>query len=191
MKFASLFLFALLASAAMGQMTGTGSSTTTPQSKSDVLVLPKNAAPAKELDGLRFMVGRWICVNPNSSVNEEHWTAPRGNSMVGSFRQVRRDGKLGFFEVSLVSVEKEGIRLRLRHLHGGLEVPENRKDTDDFLLANLTGGRAEFHGQGRAKGMTVTYRLIKKDQLAVDFAFPAGSREKPFTNLYVRENLAK
>lgn len=191
MKFASLCIFAILASAAMGQMTGTGASSATTQPKSDTLLLPKNAAPAKELDGLKFMVGRWICVNPNNSVNEEHWTSPRGNSMVGSFRQVRRDGKLAFFEVSLVSVEKEGVRLRLRHLHGNMEVPENRKDTDDFLLQNLTAGRAEFHGQGRAKGMTVTYRLVKKDHLAVDFTFPANSREKPFTNHYVRESLAK
>ena len=68
------------------------------------LELPAHAAADPALAPLGFLSGRWICVNPNKTVNEEHWTAPRGKFMVGAFRQVRRDGKCAFVEVSQIAV---------------------------------------------------------------------------------------
>ncbi len=149
--------------------------------------LPPNAAPAEALKPLAFMAGRWVGVNPNKTVNEEHWTAARGNHMVGTFHQVRRDGKPGFVEVSLITAEPEGVRLRLRHLHGGLEVPETRKELSEFTLDKTAENRAEFVGSGVGAGMRVTYRLAGPDRLEVEVAFPEGSKEKPFTSVYARE----
>lgn len=146
--------------------------------------LPESAAAHADLKPLEFMVGRWIAVNPNGTVNEEHWTAPRGSSMVGTFRQVRRDGKPAFVEVSMISVEKDGLRLRLRHLHGGLEVPESRKESNDFKLVKIEKDRVEFTGSGIA---SVVYRKVGRDQLWQEITFPEGSREKGFTTVYFRE----
>jgi hypothetical protein len=149
--------------------------------------LPASAAPAKELAPLSFMAGRWIGVNPNKTVNEEHWMAPRGNHMLATFRQVRRDGKPAFVEISLVSVEADGVLLRLRHLHGGLEVPEKRADLSVFRLASANGTRAEFTGTGAAEEVTaVVYELTGPDQLSVTVRFAATSKEKPFTSVYTR-----
>lgn len=151
------------------------------------LKLPESAKPHSDLKPFEFIVGRWVGVNPNSTVNEEHWTTPRGNHMVGVFRQVRRDGRPAFVETSLISVEKGGIELRLRHLHGALEVPESRKEANVFKLVKAEKNRVEFAGTGDAEGVTsVVYRLVKRDQLEMQVGFAPGSREKGFTSTYYR-----
>lgn len=150
--------------------------------------LPPNAAPAPELAGLSFMVGRWVCVNPNKTVNDEHWTAARGTSMAALFRQVRRDGKPAFHEVSQITVEPDGVYLRLRHLHAKLEVPDNRKEVSVFKLVSAKDNRAEFAGTGSAEQVTsVVYRLDGPDTLVVDVSFAPTSREKGFSSRYTRE----
>ncbi|MDX2118984.1 MAG: DUF6265 family protein [Planctomycetota bacterium] len=150
--------------------------------------LPAAAAPAPELLPLSFMVGRWVCVNPNKTVNDEHWTAPRGNHMASLFKQARRDGKPALVEVSLITVEADkSVKLTLRHLHAGLEVPENQKELSLFTLKSAANNRAEFAALGKAEGMSVVYRLDGADTMIVDVNFPEGSKEKPYSMTYHRE----
>jgi hypothetical protein len=134
------------------------------------------------------MVGRWVCVNPNKSVNDEHWMTPRGNHMAALFKQARRDGKPALLEVSIVTVEADGsVKLALRHLHAQLEVPENQKELSIFTLKSAANNRAEFLGSGVGEGMSVVYRLDGPDTLVVDVNFPQGSKEKPYSMTYHRE----
>jgi hypothetical protein len=162
-----------------------------------VVELPSNSAPAPELLPLAFMAGRWVSVNPNKTVNEEHWSSPRGNHMVALYRQIRRDGKPALVEVSLVTAEKaEGqpakVMLRLRHLHANLEVPENRREISLFELKQAGDNRAEFVGVGDAAQVTsVVYRLTGPDTMAVDVNFAPDSKEKGFTMNYTREAFAR
>ncbi len=159
-----------------------------PQLPTKLPALPESAKAAKELEPFRFLVGRWIGVNPNGSVNEEHWTAPRGTSMVATFRQIRRDGKLGFVEVSSLSVEKDGVRLRLRHLHGGLEIPKSREESNDFAVKSLSKDRVEFTGVGKDKAVTaVIYRLDGKDRMIVETQFAPETGERGYQLVYFRE----
>ncbi len=152
------------------------------------LQLPKHAEAAAALQPLQFLVGRWVGVNPNNTVNEEHWMQPRGNCMIGVFRQVRLDGNCAFVEVSQISLEKGEVVLRLRHMHGRLEVPERRKNVNVFELVSATGSRVEFKGTGDAEGVTsVVYELQDADTLTLSIGFdPTKSREKPFTSTYRR-----
>lgn len=153
------------------------------------LELPESAQADPALAPLSFLAGRWICVNPNKTVNEEHWTMPRGKSMVGAFRQVRRDGKCAFVEVSQISVEDTGLVLRLRHMHGQLEVPEERKELSLFALRALTPHRVEFAGTGSAEGVTaVIYERVDAHTLTQTIEFdPVKTKEKPFTSTYTLE----
>ncbi len=151
------------------------------------LVLPDHAAPAPELAELAFLVGRWACVNPNKTVNDEHWMPARGTSMTALFRQVRRDGKPALHEVTQIAVEPEGVVLRLRHLHAKLEVPERRKEVSLFRLVSAKDGRAEFAGTGAAEEVSsVVYRLDGPDTLVCEVTFAPGSKEKGFTSTYTR-----
>lgn len=151
------------------------------------VVLPASATPVPELAPLSFMEGRWISVNPNKTVNEEHWMAPRGNHMLATFRQVRRDGKPAFVELSLITVEKDGVKLTLRHLHGGLEVPERRAEVSVFTLKSAENNRVEFTGTGKAEQVTaVIYRLRDENTLEAEIQFAPDSKEKGFTTVYRR-----
>lgn len=149
--------------------------------------LPDSAKADPELAKLSFMAGRWVGINPNNTVNEEHWMAPKGNNMVGTFRQIRRDGKAGLIEVSLIFKDETGIKLKLRHLHGGLEVPKGREETDEFLLKEVQKNKVEFTGTGKSAMVTsVIYRLLDKNRMAQEVAFDSKSGEKGYSLLYFR-----
>jgi hypothetical protein len=180
-----LLTASILLTALLGGCASTNKSTS---SKPTTLELPAHAQPGAALQPLAFMAGNWLGVNPNKTVNHERWTLPRGNHMVGTFHQIRRDGKPAFVEVSLITVEKDGIQLRLRHLHGALEVPSSRTEPNVFRLVNASNNRAEFAGTGDAEEVTsVVYRLVDANTLAVDVGFAPTSRDKPFTSTYTRE----
>lgn len=150
--------------------------------------IPEAAKPAPELANLAFMAGRWVSVNPNKTVNDEQWTLPRGNSMAGLFRQVRRDGKPALHEVSLITAETDGVYLRLRHLHAQLEIPKGREEISLFKLVKAENNRAEFAGTGKAAQVTsVVYRLDGPDVLLSEVSFAPDSKEKGYTLRYVRE----
>lgn len=157
----------------------------------EALKLPASAEPVAELKDLAFMAGRWVGVAPRASlVNEEHWMTPRGNAMVGTFRQVRRDGKTAFVEVSQIEAEKDGIVLRLRHMHSKLEVPEERKELSIFKLKSAGKNRAEFTGTGKAEGISAVIYTLSEDgnELSQELVFdPTKSKEKGFTTVYRRE----
>ncbi|MBL0926616.1 MAG: hypothetical protein IBJ11_03050 [Phycisphaerales bacterium] len=149
-----------------------------------------SAVPAADraLAPLAFMAGRWIGVNPNKTVNEEQWMAPRGTSMMGAFRQIRRDTKPAFFEVTIITVENGEVLLRQRHLHNQLQVPENRKEASVFKLTSVGGNSAEFTPSGDNSGVeAVVYRLVDRDTLATDVRFKPDTKEKNFTSIYKRE----
>ncbi len=156
---------------------------------SQALALPASASSDPQIAPLAFLAGRWMCVNPNSTVNEELWTLPLGKSMVGSFRQVRRDGGCAFVEVSQIAVEEGELVLRLRHLHGKLEVPPERAELSLFKLRKLTGQRVEFAGTGSAEGVTaVIYERVDATTLRQTIEFdPIKTKEKPFTSTYTLE----
>ena len=114
---------------------------------------------------------------------------PPGKAMVGTSRQVRRDGKCAFVEVSQVSVEESGRVLRLRHLHGQLEVPDNHKEISVFALRALAPQRVELPGTRSAEGATaVSYARVDADTLRQTIEFELVKTKKElFTSIDVRE----
>lgn len=193
-----LFTFAGLSSSMVGckskPSSGSGSPTAAAaEGGKDTIVVsglkvPATVQPVEAIAPLSFLAGRWIGVNPNKTVNEEHWMAPRGNHMVGTFRQVRRDGKPALVEISLIAANEDGVTLRLRHLHTGLEVPEKRKELSIFTLKEAGNNRAEFTGTGKAEQVSsVVYRLESPDVLIQEVNFSPDSKEKGYSLRYVRE----
>lgn len=150
-------------------------------------VLPA-ADPA--LAPFSFMAGGWMAVNPNKSVNREHWSLPAGKSMSGAFQQLRRDASPGFYELSAIVAENDGVVLYHRHLHTGLAIDERRAAVDVFKLRSIENGKAVFvPAKDSPDGIeTMTYRADGPDRLVQELAFSPTSKEKNFTTVYTREN---
>lgn len=156
----------------------------------DRLKVPLPAA-VPELEALAFMTGQWMTVNPNKSVNREHWMRPSGKTFLGMFQQqasAERGGGPVLYELSAIVAEKDGVMLYHRHLHRKLEVDERRKDVDVFKLASVEVGKAVFVPVKDADGgiASVTYRR-DGEKLVQDITFKPDSKEKSFSQVYSRE----
>jgi len=99
---------------------------------------------AEKLAPLAFMEGRWTQTQPNGAVIEEHWMAPRGNSMVGTFRRTLGNGVTPFYEFTQIVAERDMVILRQIHVHGNFEPDPRRTDLMRLRLTKVDGKSATF-----------------------------------------------
>lgn len=106
----------------------------------------KPAAPkvAKALAPLAFLEGRWTQNQANGAIIEEHWMAPRGNSMVATFRRTLGNGATPFYEFTQIMAEKDMVILRQMHVHGNFEPDPKRTDLMRLKLDKVEGNSATF-----------------------------------------------
>ena len=102
---------------------------------------PKVAAA---LEPLAFMAGAWTQQQANGAMIEEHWMAPRGASMLGSFRRILGNGAVPFYEFTQVVAEKDRVVLRQIHVHGNFEPDPKRTEPMELVLQSAAGSRATF-----------------------------------------------
>lgn len=184
MRTALLLLAATFAGCANSTVAGTGATAPAPS-----VDLPASTLPSDAIAPLSFLEGRWVAVNPNGTVNEELWSVPRGKIAIGLFRQVRRDGLTSFVEVTQITDEGEdGLALRLRHLHGKLEVPGSEKDLTLLRMREIGERTVEFTDPDGSSGMaSMRYTLLENGQLEQRVEFTEESGGKPFTTTYTRD----
>lgn len=91
--------------------------------------------PAKPtLDDLAWMTGSWIGAAGGIEM-EEHWTAPKGNSMIGLHRDVGK-GRTLLFE--FLRIEQRGDEIVY------LAMPNGRSPATAFPLKEVSGTRVVF-----------------------------------------------
>jgi hypothetical protein len=108
----------------------------------------KAAKPMSELaetmKQFAFMEGRWTQQQPHGAVIEEHWMAPRGNTMVGTFRRTLGNGITPFYELTQIMAESDMVILRQIHVHGDFEPDPKRTDLMRLRLAKAEGTSVTF-----------------------------------------------
>ena len=105
---------------------------------------PAFPKPAAALEPLAFMAGAWGMSQPNGAMIEEHWMAPRGSAMLGSFRRVLGNGAVPFYEFTQVVAEKDRVVLRQIHVHGNFDPDPKRTEPMVLVLEKAGDGRATF-----------------------------------------------
>ena len=100
--------------------------------------------PAAALEPLAFMAGAWGMSQPNGAMIEEHWMAPRGSAMLGSFRRVLGNGAVPFYEFTQIVAEKDRVVLRQIHVHGNFDPDPKRTEPMVLVLEKAGDGRATF-----------------------------------------------
>ena len=107
---------------------------------------PAPAAPktSAALEPLAFMTGAWTHAQANGAMIEEHWMAPRGSSMLGSFRRILGNGAVPFYEFTQIVAEKDRVILRQMHVHGNFEPDPKRVEPMLLVLEKAGANRATF-----------------------------------------------
>ena len=90
------------------------------------------------------MTGAWTQAQANGAMIEEHWMAPRGSSMLGSFRRILGNGGVPFYEFTQIVAEKDRVILRQMHVHGNFEPDPKRVEPMLLVLEKAGANRATF-----------------------------------------------
>ncbi len=117
--------------------------------------LDGKASPKASLKDVAWIAGSWKG-EAFGGITEEVWTAPLGDSMMGSFKLVV-DGKVQFYELCQIREENGSLVLRLKHFNGDLTAWEEKNETVDFLLVKLEKDAAYFED--------FTVQRISKNQI--------------------------
>jgi len=113
------------------------------------------------IQDVSWIAGQWKGIE-DSTISEEHWMKPDGNTMVGMFRMVQA-GKPYFYELMTILTERRQVVLRLKHFHVSLRGWEHKDSTGvSFPLLKVEGKKAFFDGQ--------TYFLEDQNTLVVFLA---------------------
>jgi len=87
------------------------------------------------LASLSWMAGSWSGTTARGIDMEEHWTAPKGNSMVGIHRDIGK-GRTLLFE--FLRIEQQGDQIVY------LSMPNGRSPATAFPLKEVSGTRVVF-----------------------------------------------
>ena len=128
MKQIIILLFALIPSALISQNT---------------VSLGDSKSPKPNLSQLACIAGHWQG-EAFGGITEEVWTAPLGDSMMGSFKLVV-DNKTEFYEICQMIQEDETIMFRLKHFDGKLKGWEEKDECINSPLVRIEKNKVFFH----------------------------------------------
>jgi hypothetical protein len=141
--FASVLVASLLAAAPVA-VQEPASGTVAPAAVPPVAAPAAGPAAHAALAPLAFMAGTWTQQQAKGAMIEEHWMAPRGASMLGSFRRILGNGAVPFYEFTQLVAEKDRVVLRQIHVHGNFDPDPKRKEPMELVLERSGEGMATF-----------------------------------------------
>ncbi|MDH4072640.1 MAG: DUF6265 family protein [Gammaproteobacteria bacterium] len=100
--------------------------------------------PAATLDAASFLVGSWVGTAFGEKA-EESWSAPTGDSMVGTFKLFSGD-EPAMYEIMLLTVEDGTLSLKVRHFNADFTAWEDKGDYVNFQLVKHDDGELHFGG---------------------------------------------
>ena len=95
---------------------------------------PRESCIAR-LQNLAWMAGEWKSAQ-GEDILEERWSAPIGNSIIGTFRWIKPGGKVWMFELMTFTAEGDDVIFRLRHFSAAM-VPWEAQEKEAALTYKL------------------------------------------------------
>lgn len=125
------------------------------------------AHAADDLNRLGWLAGHWISTENGRA--EEVWLAPRGGSMVGSFRWVFPNGKQ-VLEYLVIEADGPDVWLRFKHFNVDY-VPWEKGAPNTYRLVEAVstppGGRVLFEYQGDSDRVPQTLQYVRSEDRLV------------------------
>jgi len=127
-----------------------------------------NTSLEPKLENISWISGNWIG-EAFGGIAEENWSEPHGNSMMASFKLVK-DGKVLFYEIEIIREINNTLLLQLKHFNNDLKGWEEKDDTVDFPLVEITSDKVVFEG--------MTFEKISDTEMNVYVDIEQKDKEK-------------
>jgi len=114
-------------------------------------------SPKANIQQAAWIAGQWTGEAFGAFV-EENWSAPKGNSMMASFRMIS-DGKVKFYELEIIREINDSLILELKHFTNELKGWETKEQTVAFPLVEITQTTIYFDG--------MTFKKIGENEMHV------------------------
>lgn len=138
---------------------------------------PATAAVDSRLAALSFLAGTWVS-DHKGQYNEETWSKPHGDGIIGYFRWQQPGGTTTLYELLSIKLEATGPTLRLRHFDKAFEPWKSEANGVPAMAATETAeGRVVFTNASAEGGIaSIEYHSPKREQLLVTVKFKDEKR---------------
>ena len=103
----------------------------------------KAGSPEANLKDMIWLSGHWQGEAFGGPI-EEIWSPPRGESMMFSFKSMRQDGTVRFYEFGTISEEKGSLILKFKHFNADMTGWEEKDKFMEYRLVKITDDAAYF-----------------------------------------------
>lgn len=103
-----------------------------------------HAANGARIEDAAWLAGRWVGTGFDGQM-EESWSPPVGGQMVGHFRY-SIDGQPQFYEMLLMDVIAEGVRMRVKHFNPDATAWEEKERWVTFAPVSVGPDALVFRG---------------------------------------------
>ncbi|MEO8773349.1 MAG: DUF6265 family protein [Gelidibacter sp.] len=99
---------------------------------------------APKLENIKWISGNWKG-EAFGGQTEENWSEPSGGSMMATFKLIDND-KVVFYEIEIIREVENTLILQLKHFGSDLKGWEEKDQTVDFPLKEITATKVIFEG---------------------------------------------
>lgn len=112
---------------------------------------------APKLENISWIAGTWHG-EAFGGQTEEIWNEPSAGSMMATFKLIN-DGTITFYEIEVIREIENSLILQLKHFASDLKGWENKDETVDFPLKELTETKVIFEG--------MTFEKISENEMNI------------------------
>ena len=118
---------------------------------------PGSTSPAATIEDVAWIEGHWIG-EAFGGIAEEIWSAPAGGTMMSSFRLIDGDD-VSFYEFIIIREVDTTIAMQLKHFDNALRGWEEKDESVEFPLVEVTEDAVYFEG--------LTFRKVSPHKMDV------------------------
>ena len=158
MKSFLLFVLLAIACVAYGQEKETA----------NTLKLSGTVRPKATINDIAWLAGHWKGT-ALGGVTEEIWSPPMANSMMGSYRLIKNDTLVVFYEIVTITEDNGSLTLKLKHFNKDLTGWEEKNEVREFKLVKKEKNKLWFEG--------MTFEVIDENNFQVFLAIQKRNGE--------------
>jgi hypothetical protein len=134
----------------------------------NTLKLTGNTRPKATIEDIAWLAGHWRG-KALGGVTEEIWSPPLANSMMGSYRLIKNDTLIVFYEIVTITEDGPSLTLKLKHFNKDLTGWEEKNVVREFKLVKKEKNKLWFEG--------MTFELIDDNNFQVYLAIKMKNGE--------------